>query len=626
MLVLLFTALSGAATVPALSSREIEALSHLEQGSAEEAHAAARARLEGQGARIAWHYLRHTGTPPGALAYLRAFEALGDAESASVLIDGLVEPPEPESGPQFTAGGRQQHLPRYEGEIAGAIEAVLAREAVRRDPRVAQALEQAIATLRARPHGRGRGPAARAVELLGKCDSDAARETLRRLATDPDAETRTAALAALGASGAPADAGLLARVLLSDPQPEARGRAAAAIAQTQAREAIPALRTALQSERHPEVVDAVVPALASLAALPDDPALCLDAAGRGWDGFAVSPAFACWRARASDATLTEAAVTGPPIVRTLAMAALFERPSARDQPLVRFTPRLAPPPPPGPARAATIVAVPPRTPPPEAPARFDEETRRRLLASAVEVLSHPARALPDRPNAISHAVAARLNGLLLAIAGGDMRLALDHADRIATSGGRTPNDGRLAASQALWRADARAYEAMRRPRQTRLAAAIALLAAALAVFPALRVAAVAAAVPPAAWAIWTLAASGVRELPPLGLAPLTVVGSASLAAAFVAALATAWRERSGRHAWPAGLLFGTGATIVAGMAAFFVCGAARWFAVYPVGGEGWELIFEPLAATIVAVMLCALAYGAAALAGRWMRPQAAVQN
>jgi hypothetical protein len=62
------------------------------------------------------------------------------------------------------------------------------------------------------------------------------------------------------------------------------------------------------------------------------------------------------------------------------------------------------------------------------------------------------------------------------------------------------------------------------------------------------------------------------------------------------------------------------------MAAFFVCGAARWFAVYPVGGEGWELIFEPLAATIVAVMLCALAYGAAALAGRWMRPQATVQN
>lgn len=619
-LLLVLAGFGGAAWAQTLSPQELQALSRLEPLPQSEAHAAASGQFQGQGARIAQHYLRHTGTPPGPNAYLLALEAVGDAEAAFVLIRALVEPPEPESAPEFTAGGRRQRLPRYEGEIAVALEAVLGRDAVGRDARVAQALSDAIVALRAQPNGLGRGPAARALELLGRCDSEAAREALRRLAADPDGEARALALAALARAGRPDDAGLLALALHADPQPEARTRAAAAIAQLEARDALPALRSALDREPHPQVVDAVVQALAALGALPDDPARCLDAAGRGWDAVAAAPAFACWRARASGEALMRAALTGSPVVRTLAMAALLERPRGLREPLVRLPARIAPPPPPRPPgnAAAMVASQPSKETAQEVMPRFDEATRRGLLAAAVEVLSRPARAFPDRPNAISQSVAGRLNELLYEIAGRDMRLALAYADRITTPGARTRNDGRFAASHALWRDDPRAYEAQRRPRQALLAAALALAAVILAFFPSVGAAGIAAAVPPAAWALWTLRAGGVRELPPLALAPLTVVGSASLAAGLVAAIAELWRRRSGRPGWPAALLVGALAIGVAGAVAFLACGAARWYDVYPIGGEGWELIFDPLGAAIIAVVLTAVALSAAAIVGRWM--------
>lgn len=615
-LLLVLAAVRGAAWAQTLSPREIEDLSRLERRPQSEAHAAAGVQFRGQGARIAGHYLRHTGTPPGPNAYFIALEAVGDADAALVLIRALVEPREAESGPEFTAGGRRQRLPRYEGEIAVALEAVLARAEVGRDARIAQALSEAIAMLRAQPNGVGRGPAERALELLGRCDSDTAREALRRLAADPDGQARALALAALGRAGRPDDAGLLVGTLQGDPQPEARRQAAAAIAQLEARAALPALQAGLDRETHPQVVDAIVQALAALEALPDDPVRCLDAAGRGWEPSLVAAVFACWRSRASDEALMQAALAGTPMVRMLAMAALFDRPSARE-PLVRLPALMtAPSLPPPPGDAAVVVARPSDETRPASAPRFDEATRRLLLASAVEVLSHPARAFPDRPNAISQSVAGRLNGLLFELAGRDMRLALEYADRIASPGARTPNDGRFAASRTLWRDDPRAYEAHRRPRQALLAGALALGMALIAFFAVGTSGAIAAAVPPVAWALWVLTAGGVRELPPLPLAPLTVGGSASLTAGLVAAIAELSRKRNAHRGWLGALLTGVVATGAAGATAFVACGTARWYDVYPVGGEGWELIFDPLGAAIVAVALSALAVAAAAIVGR----------
>lgn len=609
--VLLLGAIALAASVQAqpLSPAELEKLARFER---ERGYAAARAEFAGQGARIAGHYLRHTGTPPGAGAYFLVLEAVADAETAFALIRGLVEPPEPESGPEFESGGKRQRLPRYEGEIETALEAVLAADAVARDPRIAQAIADAITRLRAKPRGIGRGTATRAVGLLGKCDSDPAREALRRLAVDTDADFRAAAVAALGSAGAAPDSALLARALLGDPQPRARGEAAAAIAKLQAREALPALRRALAEERNPEVTDAVVQALAALKALPDDPRQCFEAAARSWEAHAAALAFACWRAQASREALLQAALEAPHVVRVLAMAALFERPPARDLPVVRFPQPSAPPPPAPPGARASIAVVPQPAAPAPAPPAFDDQTRKRLLESAVQVLSRAARAYPAKPDTVSPSLAYQLNSLLFDLAGGDMRLALQYGDRIVTRASRSVNDGSLAASYALQNRDARGYEMLRRPKQAMLAAGIAACALLFVMFPLTRRAAVAAALPPAAWAVWSLAIGGVRELPPLALAPLTIAGSASIVAAVVAAAAVLWRERGHAQGWAGAILVGGGAMGVAVAAAFFVCGAARWYDVFPITSEGWELIFDPIGAALVAVPLTALGFAGGA--------------
>jgi hypothetical protein len=595
-----------------LSPLELEKLARFETG---RDYAAARAEFGGQGARVAEHYLRHTGTPPGAGAYFFVLEAVADAETAFALIRGLVDPPQPESGPEFESGGKRQRLARFEGEIETAIAAALAADVVAGDPRVAEQLSEAISRLRAQPHGMGRGGAERALGLLGKCKSDAAREALRKLAADADPNFRAAAMAALGAAGAAPDAALLGRGLLEDPQPRARAEAARALGRLKSTEAPPALRRALAAERHPEVTDAVVQALAALNSLPDDPQQCFDAAARSWEASAAALAFACWRAQASREALLQAALDAPHTVRALAMAALFERPAARDRPVVRLPQASAPPPPVQPGARASVMVVPqPQAPAPAALPVFDDATRKRLLESAVQVLSRAARAHPARPDTISPSFAYHLNSLLLDIAAGDMRLALQYADRIATRASRSINDGRLAASDALWRRDGRAYETLRRPPQAMLAGALAVCALLLLAFPATRAAAVAAALPLGAWAIWTLSVGGVRELPPLGLAPLTVVGSASIVAAMTAGAAALWRTRGHAPGWTGALALGAGTIAAAALAAFFVCGAARWYDVFPIMSEGWELIFDPLGAAIAAVPLAALGFaGGAAL-------------
>jgi hypothetical protein len=103
------------------------------------------------------------------------------------------------------------------------------------------------------------------------------------------------------------------------------------------------------------------------------------------------------------------------------------------------------------------------------------------------------------------------------------------------------------------------------------------------------------------------------------LAPLTIAGSAALAAGIASAAAVLARQRGVASGWLGALLIGGGTIVVGAVAAFFLCGAARWFDLFPVGGEGWELIFDPLGAALVAVPLTALGLGAAALARRLAR-------
>jgi len=229
-------------------------------------------------------------------------------------------------------------------------------------------------------------------------------------------------------------------------------------------------------------------------------------------------------------------------------------------------------------------------------------------------LSRASRRNVARPETISSSIAYQLNALLYDIAGGDMRLALEHADRIATPASRSVNDGRLDASRALASRDARAYAALRGPRQAALAGALAGGALLLLVFPPARAAAVAAALPLGAWAAWSLSIGAVRELPPLELAPLTVVGSAAIAAALASGAAVLWRGRGHARGAIGALLSGVGATGVAAVAAFFICGVARWQDVFPVGGEAWELILEPIGAALAAVPLAALGLAGAAAA------------
>ncbi len=599
-------ALSAAAQAQ-LSPEEVAVLARFERNRDADA---ARAQFAGQGARVAEHYLRHTGTPPDAGAYFFVLESVADAETALALIRGLADPPEPESGPQFESGGRLRRLRRYEGEIEAALEAALSVEAVAREPRVAQALVDAIGVMRARRSGME----TRAVGLLGKCDSPAAREALRRLAADADSAVRAAAMAALGSAGAGPDADLLARALLEDREPRARIEAAAAIAKLQARDALPALRRSLAEERDPEVMDAVVQALAKLGALPTEPQQCLDAAARSWEISAAALAFGCWRAQASREALVQAALEAPPVVRALAIAALFERPARRDVPLIRFAQMQAPLPPVALPGARPSIASIPQPAPAPAPPQFDAQTRRRLLDSAVQVLSRASRGHLARPETVSGSLAFQLNELLYDIAGGDMRLALEHADRVATPASRSVNDGRLAASHALSRSDPRAYEKARRPGQAALAGALAACALLLLAFPLTRAAAVAAALPLGAWAAWSASVGTVRELPPLALAPLTIVGSAAIVAALVAGAAALWRSRGHAPGGIGALVTGAAATGIAAVAAFFFCGAMRWYDVFPVGGEGWELIFDPLGAALAALPLAALGFAGAAAA------------
>jgi hypothetical protein len=58
-----------------------------------------------------------------------------------------------------------------------------------------------------------------------------------------------------------------------------------------------------------------------------------------------------------------------------------------------------------------------------------------------------------------------------------------------------------------------------------------------------------------------------------------------------------------------------------GAAAFVVCASTRNARIFPIGSEGWELIFEPLGSFLLAVVAAAILATVDGLI-RWTRPPA----
>lgn len=573
----------------------------------------AQKNFAGRGPEVARHFLTHTGYPPANTAFFFVLEAVGDTETALVLIRALADPPKVESGPVIKVGDRSWLLERDGSEIRVAIESVLVNEPVRGDPRVVDALMEAITRLKAR-----RGGAASAgtvVALLGRCAGPEARAALQKLAADADASIRSLALQGLGesaraAKAAPKDqAATLATLtqgLGTDPDPRTRLEAAGALGRLGSAEAVPPLRAALASERDPQVIDAVVLALGQLHARITDPQLCRDVLARTWEVEPARVLFSCWRGAATPEAVIEAATSGPAQLRALALYSLIERAAVRRRApgLVRAPQLVAPPPPLAPpgARAITNVPVPPPGPREPSPVKFDEATRDRLLTSAVEVLSKHSAAFPGKGKEVSYTTAQLVRDALWEISGRDMGVALAHADRIAMTGARYFS-GRYSASYDLWNRDRPAYLDYRRPRQAVAAALAALLFVPLFIRRRFRRAGALIVIAALGWGASSLTATDVRELPPPPLQFLTVSAIAFFSAGITAAVIALHAQSRP----PGGMLKAAGragfTVTAAAVLAFFACGYTRWNDIFPVGGEGWGLIFDPIGSAIVAALI-----------------------
>lgn len=193
----------------------------------------------GQGPALARHFLRHVQASPGNTAFFFLFRAVGDVETARVLIPALLDPPLIDA----------QVYGRDAGEIGVGVEALLKNDALSVDPAIVAALQETL--LRARQRPGGDRVATIIVSLLGACKAPEATRLLESLASDADASIRFAAVSALGSSPS-ASAGLvLQRALSGDADPEARARAAGSLAQSGSPEAAASLQASLARETQP---------------------------------------------------------------------------------------------------------------------------------------------------------------------------------------------------------------------------------------------------------------------------------------------------------------------------------------------------------------------------------------
>jgi HEAT repeat protein len=559
---------AGLSLLVALTVADIQRLERFDAASADadaqQLAEQARAHFAGRGAEIADHFLRHTGARPRNDAYFFVLRALGEADAALVLIRGLPNPPAHESGT----------LDRHFGEIAVAIEAVLAADAPRRDPRIVQALDSAISAARAKPYQSGTHEAVEAIRLLGECRSAEAGDVLQRLATDGDAEIRTAAAGALGRSGAAADAlsssrssaaQSVLRLLSSDPHPLTRRNAAMSAGFLDAPEIVAGLQSVLRAESDPRVIDAVVQSLRRRGAPVADPLQCRALIGRTWEAGIAQQMLECWnQPPVLPDVLIAAAVEGPPTQRAIVLSELAS-PRARTRSLV---------------------------PESAEPISFDPSTTARLLDSAVWVLS--------QGDQISDSIRATTEQALWELSHKDMRLSLEHADRI------TPHAARFRASSALARADLIAYNSARRLHQAGIALLLALSIALMMAFgPGMRRPAGFVAASAAGWALWSLQASGVWDLPPPPLQFLTVGAVACLSAGIATGGAALFTRRAA-SSWQRAAMRVVVTLLAAGFIGGTLVGMTRSARLFPSETGGWELIFDPLAATILSVVVASL--------------------
>jgi hypothetical protein len=536
----------------------------------------------GRGQDLAQHFLHHVQASPGNTAFFFLFYAVGDVDTAQLLIQALLSPPLL----QGLALGRDP------GEMSIAIEAILKNETVRTSPNVVRALEDTVK--RARQQLGGARVAAVAISLLGKCRTPEAARLLQQLATDADRAIRAAAVEALGNTVSSGAGQTVQRSLAGDLDPDVRAQAAASLTRSPTPEAVASLQAALIRETDPRVIDETVRSLTNLHALPQDPMACLEVANRVWDASVAQPLFDCWRATANREDLINQATSGGWTVRALALKVLAEIPRSSIQPIV---PLVATSPAPTPRsegdnnRTSIGTSVNPPQITLSTPV-FDQPTRDRLLQSCVEILSQNISGLPA-PNSLSDTTAQLVREAFWEISGRNMVVALAFADHIVPICGRYASIGRFGESYALASKDGLAYASLRRPRQVLAAGLAALLISPLLLVSRLRKFAVAMVVSLGMWAVWSAFQTDVRELPPVPLFFLTVSCLAFLSAGLVAGALALMPVR--------GWVKITAGPVIAGFVAFLVCGFTRSASLFPIGSEGWQLIFDPLSSAVLAV-------------------------
>jgi hypothetical protein len=312
-----------------------------------------------------------------------------------------------------------------------------------------------------------------------------------------------------------------------------------------------------------------------------------------WDASIARPLFDCWRASATQDDVIKQAISGSWIVRTLALYSLADVRRSPTQSVMPLITMPSPPPPqPGVvgSRAGSnrSIGVPTAVP---SSLVLDQPTRDRLLQSSIEVLSRDISGLPVR-NTLSYTTAQLAREALWEFSGRNMSLALRFADRIVPVSGRYTSTGRFGESYDLASKDRSAYVAFRRPRQLLLAALAALLALPVFTVRRWRKLAVAFLVSLCMWGAWSFFQTDVRELPPPPLSFLTVSCLAFLAAGLVAGFLAVLQMRS----WLKPVI----SSLAAAACAFVVCAYTRSSGLFPIGSEGWELIFDPIGSAVLA--------------------------